>query len=119
MSGAIHIARRGTMQYPAAVTQPMLVAHYRTPLGNTNGSQRVRARSDDRVELIIVNTSGGAIELGSRTQDNPDSNSPSTWPYTVPAGSEAVITSDSLQWYARRVDGTAGVYVDVYVKEIA
>ncbi|MGE5309566.1 MAG: hypothetical protein ACM3JF_00625 [Sphaerimonospora mesophila] len=118
MSGALHIARRGTMQYPVA-TQPMLLAHYRTPLGNVNGSQRVRTRSEDRVELIIVNTSGGDIQLGTRTENNNNYNSPSTWPYTVPAGSEAVITDDTTQWHARRVDGTAGVLVDVYVREIA
>lgn len=118
MSGALHIARRSVTQFPAAVTQPMVVAHYRVPLGSS-GSQRVRTRSDDRAELVIANTSGGAIELGTRTQDNPDYQSPSTWPYTVPAGSEAIITADTTQWYARRIDGTTGVLVDVYVREIA
>lgn len=113
-----HIARRGQMQYPTA-TQAMVQAHYRVNLGYASATNRVRARSADRSELIIVNTSGGDIELGTRTQDNPDYNSPSTWAYQVPAGSEAVITSDTTQWYARRIDGTTDVFVDVYVKEVA
>ncbi len=115
----LHSMRRGTMQYPAATPQLMMTAHYRVNLGYANNTNRVRTRSADRRELIIVNTSGGDIELGTRTQDNPDFNSPSTWPYQVPAGSEVVITSDTTQWYARRIDGTTDVFVDVYVKEVA
>ncbi len=118
MAAVHHIARRGQMQYPT-IAQAMVQAHYRVNLNSAGGVHRVRARSDDRVELVIANTSGGIIELGSRTQNNPDYNAPAAWPYSVPAGSEAVITSDSLQWYVRRVDGAADVFVDVYIKEVA
>ncbi len=118
MAAVHHIARRGQMQYPT-IAQAMVQAHYRVNLGNVASSHRFRARSTDRTELVIVNNSGGELQLGSRTTDNPDYNSPSTWPYTVPDGSEAVITGDTLQWYARRTDGTGDIFVDVYVKEIA